>query len=117
MDADVLKATTLNETTRTLLQVQIDSILDTDKTLVELLGKDPAQRAAFIMESSEFASAEDLDVYDKEKRETTINTRQAHEKTCLDFFSCIFVISVSVCPMNGYSWLLPSNSSASSPAS
>ena len=62
MDAKVLADTTLNPKNRTLLKVQIDSNLDTDKTLVELLGKDPAQRAHFIMESSVFAAAEDLDV-------------------------------------------------------
>jgi DNA gyrase subunit B len=62
MDAKELKETTLDARHRTLLQVEIDSNLETDKTLVELLGKDPAQRAVFIMESSEFATAEDLDV-------------------------------------------------------
>ncbi len=56
MDAKVLADTTLNPKNRTLLKVQIDSNLDTDKTLVELLGKDPAQRAHFIMESSRLRS-------------------------------------------------------------
>lgn len=62
MDPKVLAETTLDPRRRTLLQVQIDSNLDTDKTLVDLLGKDPAQRAHFIMESSVFAAVEDLDV-------------------------------------------------------
>jgi DNA gyrase/topoisomerase IV subunit B len=62
MDAKVLASTTLDPRSRILLKVEIDSILDTDKDLVDLLGKDPAQRAMFIMESSEFADIEGLDV-------------------------------------------------------
>jgi len=62
MDAEVLKATTLNARTRTLLQVQIDSNLEADKMFVELLGKDPSQRYRFIMDSSALAVAEELDV-------------------------------------------------------
>lgn len=62
MDAKELAETTLDPRRRTLLQVQIESTLDTDKTLIDLLGKDPAQRAHFIMESSVFAAMEDLDV-------------------------------------------------------
>src|SRR5205823_1377118 len=52
MDAKVLKETTLDPRKRTLLKVQIDSMLDTDRTFVELLGKDPAQRYRFIMEQA-----------------------------------------------------------------
>ena len=44
MDAEELGETTLDPRTRTLLQVQIDSNLEADKTFVELLGKDPASR-------------------------------------------------------------------------
>lgn len=62
MDAKVLASTTLDPRTRTLLQVQIDSNLDTDKDLIDLLGKDPAQRALYIMESSAFADLEELDI-------------------------------------------------------
>jgi DNA gyrase subunit B len=62
MDAKELKETTLDIRNRTLFKVEIDSNLETDKTLVDLLGKDPAQRAMFIMESSAFATPEDLDV-------------------------------------------------------
>jgi len=62
MDAKVLKATTLDARTRTLLQVQIDSNLEADKMFVELLGKDPSQRYRFIMDSSALAVAEELDV-------------------------------------------------------
>src|SRR5262249_48224956 len=44
MDPRVLAETTLDPRNRTLLQVQIDSNLETDKTFVDLLGKDPSQR-------------------------------------------------------------------------
>jgi DNA gyrase subunit B len=62
MDPDVLAKTTLDPRHRTLLLVQIDSNLETDKTFVDLLGKDPAQRYSFIMEKSKLAAVEDLDV-------------------------------------------------------
>jgi DNA gyrase/topoisomerase IV subunit B len=62
MDAAVLAETTLDAKKRTLLQVQIDSNLDADKMFVELLGKDPAQRYRFIMDSAALAVAEELDV-------------------------------------------------------
>jgi DNA gyrase/topoisomerase IV subunit B len=62
MDAPVLKATTLDPRTRTLLKVNIESNLDADRTFVELLGKDPAYRFKFIMESSTLAVAEELDI-------------------------------------------------------
>ncbi|MBX7104015.1 MAG: type IIA DNA topoisomerase subunit B [Gemmataceae bacterium] len=62
MDAPVLKATTLDPRTRTLLKVNIESNLDADRTFVELLGKDPAHRFKFIMESSTLAVAEELDI-------------------------------------------------------
>jgi DNA gyrase/topoisomerase IV subunit B len=62
MDADVLKSTTLDPRTRTLLKVNIDSNLDADRTFVELLGKDPSSRYRFIMDCSALAVAEELDV-------------------------------------------------------
>jgi DNA gyrase/topoisomerase IV subunit B len=62
MDAKELAVTTLDPRNRTLLQVQIDSNLETDKTFVDLLGKDPAQRYRFIMDSAQLAAAEELDV-------------------------------------------------------
>jgi DNA gyrase/topoisomerase IV subunit B len=62
MDPAVLAATTLDPKTRTLLRVQIDSNLETDKTFVDLLGKDPSQRYRFIMEKANLAAVEDLDV-------------------------------------------------------
>ena len=42
--------------------MQIDSNLESDKTFVDLLGKDPAQRYRFIMDSAQLAAAEELDV-------------------------------------------------------
>ena len=62
MDASVLAATTLDPRHRTLLRVRVDSILDTDRAFVDLLGKDPAMRYRFIMEEAARASAEALDV-------------------------------------------------------
>jgi DNA gyrase/topoisomerase IV subunit B len=62
MDAKELAVTTLDPRNRTLLQVHIDSNLETDKTFVDLLGKDPAQRYRFIMDSAQLAAADELDV-------------------------------------------------------
>jgi DNA gyrase/topoisomerase IV subunit B len=62
MDPPVLKETTLDPRRRTLLRVEIESLLETDKCFGELLGKDPAFRAKFILESSGRAVAEELDV-------------------------------------------------------
>lgn len=62
MDPKVLADTTLDLRHRTLLQVQIDSNLETDKTFVDLLGKDPSQRYRFIMDKASRAVAEELDV-------------------------------------------------------
>jgi DNA gyrase subunit B len=62
MDPKVLADTTLDVRNRTLLQVHIDSNLETDKTFVDLLGKDPRQRYRFIMDSAQLAAAEELDV-------------------------------------------------------
>jgi DNA gyrase/topoisomerase IV subunit B len=57
-----LAETTLDPRKRTLLRVTVDSLLEADKTFVELLGKEPASRYRFIMESSSQVGAEDLDV-------------------------------------------------------
>jgi DNA gyrase/topoisomerase IV subunit B len=62
MDPRVLAETTLDPRNRTLLQVHIDSNLETDKTFMDLLGKDPGQRYRFIMDSAQLAAAEELDV-------------------------------------------------------
>ncbi|MBI3410070.1 MAG: type IIA DNA topoisomerase subunit B [Planctomycetes bacterium] len=57
-----LAETTLDPRKRTLLQVAVDSNLEADKTFVELLGKDPASRYRFIMDSAAQLAAEELDV-------------------------------------------------------
>jgi DNA gyrase/topoisomerase IV subunit B len=62
MDPKVLAETTLDPRHRTLLQVHIDSNLETDKVFVDLLGKDPSQRYRFIMDRAARAVAEELDV-------------------------------------------------------
>ncbi len=62
MGAAELKATTLDSRHRTLLQVSIDSNLEADQTFVNLLGKDPASRYKFIVDSAALAVAEELDV-------------------------------------------------------
>jgi DNA gyrase/topoisomerase IV subunit B len=62
MDADQLRETTLDPRKRVLLQVRIESNLEADKTFVELLGKDPATRYQFIMDSAALALVEDLDI-------------------------------------------------------
>ena len=60
MSAEQLKETTLDPRTRTLLQVDIEAQLETDKILTQLLGKDPAERYKIIMEDSYLV--DDLDV-------------------------------------------------------
>jgi DNA gyrase subunit B len=62
MNASELKETTLDRRNRTLLKVQIESNLDADKTFVDLLGKDPAQRYRFVMEKAAMVEVEELDV-------------------------------------------------------
>lgn len=62
MMPNVLAETTLNVKTRTLLRVDIDSIIEADKTFTALLGKDPASRYSFIMESANQVESEELDV-------------------------------------------------------
>lgn len=62
MDPKDLAATTLDPKKRILLKVGIESNLEADSTFVTLLGKDPAQRYQFIIDSAALAVAEDLDV-------------------------------------------------------
>jgi DNA gyrase/topoisomerase IV subunit B len=57
-----LAETTLDPRKRTLLKVNIESNLEADQTFVVLLGKDPALRYKFIMDSAALAVAEELDV-------------------------------------------------------
>ncbi|WP_437186319.1 DNA gyrase/topoisomerase IV subunit B [Planctomicrobium sp. SH668] len=60
MNASQLKETTLDPATRTLLRVEIDSLVNADSTFAQLLGKDPAERYRMIME--EAAEVDDLDL-------------------------------------------------------
>lgn len=62
MDAKVLAETTLDPRYRTLMRVEIDSLLDCDRAFVDLLGKDPAQRYRFIMDEADRTSVESLDI-------------------------------------------------------
>jgi DNA gyrase/topoisomerase IV subunit B len=62
MDPGTLAATTLDPRQRTLLHVNIESTLEADQTFVVLLGKDPAERYRFLMDSAALAVAEELDV-------------------------------------------------------
>ena len=59
MDPPVLKETTLHLRAARCLRVEIESLLDVDRCFGELLGKDPAFRAKFILESSGRAVAEE----------------------------------------------------------
>lgn len=60
MTANQLKETTLDPKTRTLLAVDVDSLVDADQTFSQLLGKDASERYRIIM--SEANLADDLDV-------------------------------------------------------
>jgi DNA gyrase subunit B len=60
MDAKQLKETTLDPKARVLLQAEIESQVETDKTFAQLLGKDASERYRVIMEEASFA--DDLDV-------------------------------------------------------
>jgi DNA gyrase subunit B len=62
MDARVLAQTTLDPRYRTLLKVEIDSVLDAQNAFRELLGKDAEPRYKFIMEKAGLTVAEELDV-------------------------------------------------------
>jgi len=56
----VLWETTLNPATRTLLRVEIDDQLETDRVISDLMGRDASARFHFIMERAE--DAEEIDV-------------------------------------------------------
>jgi DNA gyrase/topoisomerase IV subunit B len=62
MPPSTLAATTLDVKNRTLLRVSIESNLEADETFVILLGKDPALRYKFIMDSAALAVADELDI-------------------------------------------------------
>jgi DNA gyrase subunit B len=62
MAADELRETTLDPRRRRALKVMIDSEVEADRVVNELMGKDPSARYQFIMESAGKATADDLDV-------------------------------------------------------
>jgi DNA gyrase subunit B len=62
MPAEQLKATTLDPKKRRALRVVIDSELETDRVLNELMGKDAQARFRFIMERARETAADELDV-------------------------------------------------------
>jgi DNA gyrase subunit B len=62
MDASVLKETTLDRRTRTLLKVEIDNPLKADETFDHLLGKDASHRYREIMNNADKVAAEEIDV-------------------------------------------------------
>ncbi|MEX2215718.1 MAG: DNA topoisomerase IV subunit B [Phycisphaeraceae bacterium] len=60
MSPNVLWDTTLDPKKRRLLRVEITDALETDRTIADLMGKDPSARFHFIMDRAE--EAEELDV-------------------------------------------------------
>ncbi len=60
MMAKVLWDTTLNPATRTLLKVEIDDHLETDRVISDLMGRDASARFRFIMDRAEDASGIDV---------------------------------------------------------
>src|SRR5262245_3502431 len=62
MDPGVLAETTLKLRNRTLLKVTIDSLVDTDRVFVDLLGKDAAQRQKFVMDRAGEVTLDEVDV-------------------------------------------------------
>jgi DNA gyrase subunit B len=62
MPAEELKATTLDPRRRRALRVVIDSELETDRILNELMGKDAQARFRFIMDRAREATLDELDV-------------------------------------------------------
>lgn len=60
MNAQQLKETTLDPKTRTLLSVNLDSLVEADQTFSQLLGKDASERYRIIM--SEANLVDDLDL-------------------------------------------------------
>jgi len=62
MSADELKMTTLDPRRRRAMRVTIDSEIEADRVMNDLMGKDPQARYQFIMESAAQAVADNLDV-------------------------------------------------------
>jgi DNA gyrase subunit B len=62
MSADELKETTLDPRRRRAMRVTIDSEIETDRVMNELMGKDPQARYQFIMARAQEAEIDELDV-------------------------------------------------------
>jgi len=62
MEARELGDTTMSVRNRILLKVEIDSLLETDRTFVDLLGKDPGQRQRFVLDRAAEVSLEEMDI-------------------------------------------------------
>jgi DNA gyrase subunit B/topoisomerase-4 subunit B len=62
MMPDQLKSTTLDPKRRRALRVTVPSVLEAEKTLGELMGKDPSARYRFITERAREVDADELDV-------------------------------------------------------
>jgi DNA gyrase subunit B len=62
MSADELKQTTLDPRRRRAMKVVIESEVEADRVMNDLMGKDPSARYQFIMESAGKADADELDV-------------------------------------------------------
>lgn len=62
MNAKDLAETTLDPRHRILLKVEIDSLVETDRTFVDLLGKDASQRQRFVMDRAGEVSLDEVDV-------------------------------------------------------
>jgi DNA gyrase/topoisomerase IV subunit B len=62
MNAKELRETTLDPRTRTLLRVDIESLIEADRVFTDWLGKDATVRSRKILEKAALAAADDLDV-------------------------------------------------------
>ena len=62
MSADELRETTLDPKRRRMMRVAIESELEVDRVVNDLMGKDPQARYRFIMEQAKDAEADSLDV-------------------------------------------------------
>ena len=62
MMPEQLKATTLDPRRRRALKVTVPDVLEAERTLGELMGKDASARYRFIMETARTVEADELDV-------------------------------------------------------
>ena len=62
MTSEQLKSTTLDPKRRRALKVKIESEVEADQVLNQLMGKDASERFRFIMANANKADANDLDV-------------------------------------------------------